>query len=145
MSAIIRYAQGDSTLGRFVAAMSDRGLAMMEFEPMESGPLGGAPLDELRARFPDAVLVEDGAVLQGTLALLAGLIEHPETTLDLPLDMRGSKFELRVWHALQEIPAGRSLRPPGPPPYALALCVRARSAPACARSPSGSHRCRRPS
>lgn len=104
MAEIIRYAQGDSALGTLVAAMSDRGLAMVEF-----GAISAALLDGLRGRFPDAELVEDPASLAGTLARLAGLIEHPEATADLPLDMRGSDFELRVWNALRRIPAGRTV------------------------------------
>lgn len=104
MTKIIRYAQGDSSLGTFVSALSDRGLVMMEF-----GDLEGALLDGLRVRFPEADLVHDPAFMQATLARLTGLIEHPEAELDLPLDMRGTEFELRVWNALREIPAGQTV------------------------------------
>lgn len=104
MADIIHYAQGDSALGTLVAAMSARGLAMVEF-----GVISAALLDGLRGRFPEADLVEDPASLAGTLGRLAGLIEHPEATADLPLDMRGSGFELRVWNALCRIPAGRTI------------------------------------
>jgi AraC family transcriptional regulator, regulatory protein of adaptative response / methylated-DNA-[protein]-cysteine methyltransferase len=104
MVEIIRYAQGDSSLGRIVAAMSDRGLAMVEF-----GAVSDALLEGLRARFPGADLVEDPAFMRETLARLASLIEHPEAKIDLPLDFRGTEFELRVWNALREIPAGRTV------------------------------------
>ena len=103
MTEIIRYAQGDSSLGKFVAAVSGRGLAMVEF-----GTMTAAMRDGLRARFPGAEIAEDAEALEKTLARLAHLIDHPEERIDLPLDMRGTGFELRVWNALRQIPAGRT-------------------------------------
>jgi AraC family transcriptional regulator, regulatory protein of adaptative response / methylated-DNA-[protein]-cysteine methyltransferase len=98
MADTIRYAAGQSSLGSFVAALSERGLAMVEFgEVNETG---------LRACFPEASLIEDPAALQATLGRLRALIEHPESDGDFALDLRGSAFELKVWHALREIPAG---------------------------------------
>jgi AraC family transcriptional regulator of adaptative response/methylated-DNA-[protein]-cysteine methyltransferase len=98
MADTIRYAAGQSTLGPFVAALSERGLAMVEFGEMNE--VG------LRARFPEADLVEDPAALQATLGRLGELIEHPDSDGDFALDLRGSAFELKVWSALREIPAG---------------------------------------
>jgi AraC family transcriptional regulator of adaptative response/methylated-DNA-[protein]-cysteine methyltransferase len=94
----IRYAAGQSSLGPFVAAQSERGLAMVEFGEMHEV--------DLRLRFPGANLVEDPAALQATLDRLGELIEHPERDGDFALDLRGSAFELKVWNALREIPAG---------------------------------------
>jgi AraC family transcriptional regulator of adaptative response/methylated-DNA-[protein]-cysteine methyltransferase len=104
MTRIIRYAQGDSSLGTFVSALSDCGVVMLEF-----GDLEGAVLDGLRVRFPEADLIHDPAFMQTVLARLSQLIEHPEAKLDLPLDLRGTEFELRVWNALRDIPAGRTV------------------------------------
>ena len=98
MADTIRYAAGQSSLGPFVAALSGRGLAMVEFGEMNEA--------DLRARFPDADFVEDPASLQETLERLAGLIEHPENGGDFALDLQGSAFELKVWQALLDIPAG---------------------------------------
>jgi AraC family transcriptional regulator, regulatory protein of adaptative response / methylated-DNA-[protein]-cysteine methyltransferase len=98
MADTIRYAAGQTTLGPFVAALSERGLAMVEFGEMTEA--------DLRAGFPDASLVEDPATLQATLGRLRDLIEHPESDGDFALDLRGSAFELKVWNALREIPAG---------------------------------------
>lgn len=111
MATTIRYAKGESSLGRFVTAISERGLAMVEF-----GEMGEAMRAGLVARFPDAEIVEDPAALAGTLGRIAGLIDHPGRdaglarglALDLPLDLRGTPFELRVWEALRHIPAGRT-------------------------------------
>ncbi len=98
MANTIRYAAGQSSLGPFVAALSDRGLAMVAF--------GAANEADLKARFTNADLVEDPAMLQETLGKLAGLIDHPETSAEFALDLQGSPFELKVWQALREIPAG---------------------------------------
>jgi len=98
MADTIRYAAGQSSLGCFVAALSERGLAMVEFGEVNEAAL--------RARFPDADIVEDPASLQETLGRLAGLIEHPESGDDFALDLQGSPFELKVWTALRAIPIG---------------------------------------
>src|SRR5947209_3396274 len=97
MADTIRYATGRSSLGPFVAALSERGLALVEF---------GKPY--LKARFPEADLVADAAALDETLTKLAALIDHPEDCVDFVLDLRGSPFELQVWQALREIPVGRT-------------------------------------
>ena len=87
MADTIRYAAGQSSLGPFVAALSERGLAMVEFGEMNEA--------DLRARFPDADLVEDPPALQATLGRLGALIDHPESEGDFALDLRGSAFELQ--------------------------------------------------
>jgi AraC family transcriptional regulator of adaptative response/methylated-DNA-[protein]-cysteine methyltransferase len=101
MAKTIRYAGGQSSLGSFVAAISDRGLAMLEF-----GDMNETRMQALHTRFPDAEIVEDSAALRETLGLAAELIDHPENGSDLALDQQGSAFELRVWNALRQIPAG---------------------------------------
>jgi AraC family transcriptional regulator, regulatory protein of adaptative response / methylated-DNA-[protein]-cysteine methyltransferase len=70
MADTIRYAAGQSSLGPFVAAQSERGLAMVEFGEMHEA--------DLRGRFLGADLVKDPAALQATLVRLGELIEHPE-------------------------------------------------------------------
>ena len=98
MTKTILYATGQSSLGPFVAALSERGLVMVEF--------GEANEADLRARFPGAEVVEDPAALHETVERLAALIEHPENDADFALDLQGSDFELRVWNALRDIPPG---------------------------------------
>ena len=98
MADTIRYAAGQSSLGPIVAALSGRGLAMVEFGEMNEA--------DLRVRFPDADLVEVPASLHKILDRLAALIEHPESHGDFALDLQGSAFELKVWQALLNIPAG---------------------------------------
>lgn len=101
MAKTIRYAGGQSSLGPFVAAISDRGLAMLEF-----GDMNETRMQALRTRFPDTEIVEDSAALCETLGLAAELVDHPESSIGLALDLQGSAFELRVWNALRQIPAG---------------------------------------
>ena len=103
MTETIRYAWGESSLGSFMAALSQRGVVALDFT--EPGPEFLAVLGQ---RFPGAILVEDPQSLAGTIARLTQLIERPERTSDLPLDPRGSDFELRVWAALRQIPPGET-------------------------------------
>lgn len=97
MAHTIRYAFGQSSLGPFVAALSQRGLALVAFD-------GGRA--ELEMRFPGVELIEDPDGLRQTIARLAELIEHPEKQAALTLDLQGSEFECHVWNALRDIPAG---------------------------------------
>lgn len=103
MATTLRYAKGESALGPFVAAISGRGLAMLEF-----GDLTPAIRDGLAARFPDATLVEDPAALDALLPRLTELIARPRDDHGLVIDLQGTPFELRVWEALCRIPAGRT-------------------------------------
>ena len=104
MTEAIRYARAHSSLGGFLAAMSARGLVTMEF-----GDPDDVLVNALRNRFPDADVVEDPVFMGETLGRLSALIDHPEVKSDLPIDLRGSAFELRVWNALREIPAGETV------------------------------------
>ena len=100
MTTILRYATGQSTLGPFVAALSERGLAVVA--------LGATTVaaSDLAARFPDAAIVEDAAALQATIGTISNRIEDPRAPCDFVLDLRGSAFELAVWQALRDIPTG---------------------------------------
>ena len=101
MTEHIRYSWGTSSLGDFIAAMSDRGLVAFEF-----GEARTALADSLRSRFPNPVICEDRASLSATVQKLATLVDHPERDAELTLDMRGTEYEKRVWGRLKEIPAG---------------------------------------
>lgn len=98
MTNVIRYGTGQSILGTFVVALSGRGLAMVEF--------GTLTASDLAARFPEAETIEESAALQTVIAMIAAHIEDPWAPCDLALDLQGSAFELAVWQALRDIPAG---------------------------------------
>jgi AraC family transcriptional regulator, regulatory protein of adaptative response / methylated-DNA-[protein]-cysteine methyltransferase len=97
----IRYAWGESSLGTFLAAVSDDGLVAFEFADRRDG----LP-DTLRQRLAGSELVEDATGLADTIGKLAAVVDHPGIDPGLALDPRGSDFERRVWSLLREIPAG---------------------------------------
>jgi AraC family transcriptional regulator of adaptative response/methylated-DNA-[protein]-cysteine methyltransferase len=61
---------------------------------------------DLQDQFPKAELVGDESGYEDLVAKAIGLIERPGVGLDLPLDIRGTVFQQRVWKALQQIPVG---------------------------------------
>ncbi len=100
----IRFAIGKCSLGLVLVATTGRGVCALLL-----GEDGNALLHDLEDRFPKARLIAaDQALEQATVKVIA-FIEAPAQGLDLPLDVRGTEFQLRVWQALREIPAGSTL------------------------------------
>jgi AraC family transcriptional regulator of adaptative response/methylated-DNA-[protein]-cysteine methyltransferase len=99
----IRHGFGRSSLGLVLAAGSDRGICAILIGDDE-----GALLDDLGRRFPKAVLVPGDADFQERIARIVAMIEEPARGLALPLDIRGTAFQRRVWQALAAIPAGET-------------------------------------
>ncbi len=64
---------------------------------------------ELQDRFPKAQLIGADRDYEALVARVVGLVEEPMLGLDLPLDVRGTAFQQRVWQALQQIPAGQTV------------------------------------
>ena len=104
MSETIRYAFGQSPLGDFLAARSDRGLVAFEF-----GDRHTTLVAALHQRFPDAAVEQDDTNLSTTIDALARLVEHPEREPGLTLDPRGSAYQKRVWEILRQVPAGQTI------------------------------------
>jgi AraC family transcriptional regulator of adaptative response/methylated-DNA-[protein]-cysteine methyltransferase len=73
------------------------------------GRRSGTLVRDLQDRFPKAELVGADAGFERTVALVVGLVEAPRIGLDLPLDLRGTAFQQRVWAALRAIPAGETV------------------------------------
>ena len=99
----IRFAVGECSLGSILVAASDQGVCAIL--------LGDDPetlVRDLQDRFPRARLIGGDAEFEGLVAQVVGLVETPARGLDLPLDVRGTAFQQRVWQALREIPAGRT-------------------------------------
>ena len=103
MREIIRFAWGTSSLGDFVVAMSDKGIVALEFSSMHT-----AMEEALRIRFPDAHLERHQEELADVMAIVAGVIDDPAADCDLPLDLRGTPYEVKVWLMLREVPAGQT-------------------------------------
>ena len=101
--AAIRFAIGEASLGAVLVAATDKGVcAIMLGDDPE------ALARELQDRFPRAELVGGDAKFERMVARVVGLIEAPGQGLDLPLDIRGTAFQERVWQALRAIPAGKT-------------------------------------
>lgn len=101
VNAEIRFAVGECSLGSILVAKSDRGVcAIMLGDDPE------ALARDLQDRFPRAALIGGDAEFEGLVARVVGFVEAPRLGLDLPLDVRGTAFQQRVWQALKEIPAG---------------------------------------
>jgi AraC family transcriptional regulator of adaptative response/methylated-DNA-[protein]-cysteine methyltransferase len=100
-TARIRFAIGECSLGAILVAQSDRGICAILL-----GDDADALARELQDRFPNAELAGDDAQFARIVARVIGFIEAPRTGLDLPLDIRGTAFQERVWQALRKIPVG---------------------------------------
>ena len=99
----IRYAVADCSLGKVLVAATAKGVCSIAFDD------NGAVLREtLLATFPNASLSAGDAAFDKMLAAVVRLVEAPNRGLDLPLDLRGTAFQERVWRALQKIPPGKT-------------------------------------
>lgn len=97
----IRYATRACSLGTILVARTVRGICAIL--------LGDSPeplAADLRARFPKASLAPAAVDFDEEVARVIALVEAPATGANLPLDIRGTAFQRRVWQALREIPAG---------------------------------------
>ncbi|MCB9796154.1 MAG: bifunctional DNA-binding transcriptional regulator/O6-methylguanine-DNA methyltransferase Ada [Alphaproteobacteria bacterium] len=99
----IRYTLGQSSLGRVLVAATERGVCAVSL-----GDDADALVEALRRRFNQATLQPAGEELDALVARIVGQVERPEAEVSLPLDVRGTAFQLRVWQALTEIPAGQT-------------------------------------
>jgi AraC family transcriptional regulator, regulatory protein of adaptative response / methylated-DNA-[protein]-cysteine methyltransferase len=100
----IRFAIGECSLGAILVAASEIGVCAILI-----GDDPDALAHDLKDRFPRAKLIGGDAAFERLVAKVVGLVEAPAVGLDLPLDVRGTAFQQRVWQALRDIPAGRTL------------------------------------
>ena len=99
----IRTALASSPFGPLLVGATDKGVCFIGFAEPEEALLG-----DLRRRFPNATIVADDQGLRATLQTVLDFISEPRQALDLPLDLRGTAFQLRVWEALRRIPPGET-------------------------------------
>ena len=100
----IRFAIGQTSLGAMLVASSGKGVAAIL--------LGDDPdelVRNLQDRFPKAHLIGADRDYEALVAKIVGLVETPGTGLNLPLDVRGTAFQQRVWRALREVPGGETI------------------------------------
>lgn len=95
----INWAVVETTLGPMLVAASGKGVCRLSFNE---------GVEELARRFPNAALVEGGATFEALLQRVIGAVERPGTGVDIPLDVRGTAFQQRVWQELRRIPPGET-------------------------------------
>ena len=99
----IRFAVGQCTLGAILVAATARGICTIAM-----GDDPATLLRDFEARFKAATLEGGDREFEQWVARVVGFVEHPELGLDLPLDVRGTAFQARVWQALCAIPRGQT-------------------------------------
>jgi AraC family transcriptional regulator, regulatory protein of adaptative response / methylated-DNA-[protein]-cysteine methyltransferase len=101
---VIEFAVGRSSLGAVLVAATERGVCAILL-----GDTATALTRDLRQLFSRAQCEPGGHVFTKTVAAVVGLIEEPAASVDLPIDIRGTAFQQRVWQALRAIPAGQTI------------------------------------
>jgi AraC family transcriptional regulator of adaptative response/methylated-DNA-[protein]-cysteine methyltransferase len=99
----IRFAFADGPLGRTLLAATGAGVCFIGF-----GEDDATLLANMQGRFRNARFEPAPDTLAAELAALINLIEEPQVAKSLPLDLRGTVFQRRVWEALRRIPAGET-------------------------------------
>lgn len=99
----IRFAVGPCSLGLVLVAASDTGICAVFLGDEAKGLRC-----ELQSRFPKARLMNGGRQFTREVSKVVQMVEEPKGGLGLPLDVRGTAFQQRVWKALREIPPGRT-------------------------------------
>lgn len=99
----IRTAFADCPFGRLLVGATEAGVCFIGFAEPEEALMG-----DLRRRFPNASIVQDDAALAATVRSVLEFLQEPKQALDLPLDLRGTAFQQRVWRMLCTIPAGET-------------------------------------
>lgn len=102
-TAVIKFAIGECSLGSILVAATDKGVCAILL-----GDDPEALARDLQDRFSRAELIGGDVQFEALVAKVVGFVEQPGLGLDLPLDVRGTAFQQRVWQALREIPAGET-------------------------------------
>ena len=102
-ATVVTWTTGDCALGRCLVAQSERGVCAVL-----PGDNDAALLDDLRRRFPNAELREGDPDFCQQMAEIFAHLDDSRRPVSLPLDLRGTAFQLQVWQALRQIPAGET-------------------------------------
>lgn len=101
IGATIRFAVGECSLGSILVASSKKGICAILL-----GDDASELVEDIQRRFSNAQLIGGDKKFERLVAQVIGFVEAPRVGLNLPLDVRGTAFQQRVWNALREIPAG---------------------------------------
>jgi AraC family transcriptional regulator of adaptative response/methylated-DNA-[protein]-cysteine methyltransferase len=99
----IRYSIGATSLGLILVAATDRGICAIQFGEEE-----GNLVAQLKAQFSKARFIGNDTAFRSTIDRVVQFVEAPRLAHDLPVDVRGTAFQERVWQALQTISAGQT-------------------------------------
>jgi len=99
----IRYGTGKCALGRILVATSDKGIVSIMIRPKPE-----QLAQELRLRFPRATLLHDEKACRAVVAKVISYVAAPSGRFRLPLDIRGTELQQRVWNEVRRIPFGRT-------------------------------------
>ncbi len=103
IAATVRYAIADSPLGRMLVAATDKGVCAIQFATTDDELIEG-----LKREFPFALRKPDQGGLQAWVETLLATMTGHESNAALPLDIRATAFQRRVWTYLQSIPFGET-------------------------------------
>ncbi|MGV3555159.1 MAG: bifunctional transcriptional activator/DNA repair enzyme AdaA [Croceibacterium sp.] len=95
----IRWAVVESSLGPMLVAATGKGVCRLSF---------GRGREELERLFPNAELVEGGAEFEALVRRVVAAVDNPASGRDIPVDVRGTAFQERVWRELRKIPPGET-------------------------------------
>lgn len=95
----VHWSVVETTLGPMLVAATETGVCCLSFNEGEA---------DLRRRFPGAELVEGGEAFRALFERVTQAVEQPGRGGDIPLDVKGTAFQQRVWRALCEIPPGET-------------------------------------
>ena len=99
----ISTAFADCPFGRLLVGATAKGVCFIGFAEPDDALMG-----DLRRRFPKATVITGDPDLAGTVRAVLDFLHEPKRALDLPLDLRGTAFQQRVWRTLCQIPAGET-------------------------------------
>jgi AraC family transcriptional regulator of adaptative response/methylated-DNA-[protein]-cysteine methyltransferase len=100
---LIRTAFADCPFGRLLIGATDKGVCYLGFAEPDDELMG-----DLRQRFPRARIATDNVGLRASIDAVLGFLAEPKQSLNLPLDLRGTVFQQRVWRTLCLIPPGET-------------------------------------
>jgi AraC family transcriptional regulator, regulatory protein of adaptative response / methylated-DNA-[protein]-cysteine methyltransferase len=100
---VIRTAFADCPFGRLLVGATEKGVCFIGFAEPDDALLG-----DLHQRFPRARIVADDATLADAVSAVLAFLDEPKQGLELPLDLRGTAFQQRVWRTLCRIPVGET-------------------------------------
>jgi AraC family transcriptional regulator of adaptative response/methylated-DNA-[protein]-cysteine methyltransferase len=98
----IKFAIAECSLGPILVASTEQGICaiLIDDDP-------DFLVKDLQDRFPKAELIGAEPAYEQVVSRVVGMVEQPSLGLDLPLDVRGTAFQQRVWQVLRAIPAGK--------------------------------------